>query len=774
MDTLVRPNTSTVELRPSRDTAHERRTTRGPRPTEHRAPHRLVRAALRDHVTDDFRPDIEGMRGVAVIVVVLFHAGLLGVDGGFIGVDVFFVLSGFLITRLLLRELESSGAIALSNFWARRARRILPAAALVVIVTLLAARSFLSPLDLQPLAADAVATGTFTSNFVFSHRLGDYFGAQLSAAHPSPFLHFWSLAVEEQFYLCWPLLLVVLTRRPRQFRRLLMSTIIVLAVVGFVIGAWLTTTNPSAAFYLLPARMGELLAGAALAAVGPAFRAVSATARAAVGWLGVLGIAVAASTYDSSTPFPGTAVILPVVATMLVIVAGGAGAHRWAPGCALRATPLQWIGRHSYAIYLWHWPVLVLAEAGWGPLSWLERCLAIGCAVSLAYVSLRLVEDPVRHAPRLARSPRPGLALGAALCVLMVLGGVVMRAGQPRLDGGTTAAAPALDLAVPESARVVVAVASPVAAPVASIRAITVQTATGPTAPGPTTLVQPDPPQGKLAGLVQSAQRVLAGALHPAPVPLNLRPSLGDARVRSKLYDDGCVNVGVNAKLQPCSYGVKGSGKLMVLFGDSHAAQWFEAVEAIAKQHGFELVVLTKAGCPVANVTVPTPVLKFACPAWRDRALAWMTENKPDLVIATNSYTQYTADEASWAAGADEAVSALTAVTHNVVVLGDNPVSKDDPPSCLSASLGDATACATPRDAAVRADRISGEVSAARNSGAVFVDTSNWFCTPTACPAVVGNLLILRDETHLTAPAAEFYQPMLAAAIAPAMAAASP
>jgi SGNH domain (fused to AT3 domains) len=166
-------------------------------------------------------------------------------------------------------------------------------------------------------------------------------------------------------------------------------------------------------------------------------------------------------------------------------------------------------------------------------------------------------------------------------------------------------------------------------------------------------------------------------------------------------------------------------------------------------------------------------VLKFTCPAWRDKAMAWMTEHKPDLVIATNSYTQYTADEASWAAGADEAMSALTAVTHNVVVLGDNPVSKDDPPSCLSASLGDATACATPREAAVRSDRISDEVSAARKSGAVFVDTSNWFCTTTACPAVVGNLLILRDQTHLTAPAAEFFQPMLAAAIAPAIAAAA-
>ena len=215
------------------------------------------------------------------------------VGGGFVGVDVFFVISGFLITRLLLAELAATGVVSLRGFWARRARRILPAATLTVVVTVLAARRVLPPLSLPALATDAIGAGTFTINFVFAHRLGDYFGAQLGATSPSPLLHYWSLAVEEQFYLLWPPLLVVLCRRPAQYRRLVFAAVLALAGSGFVIGLWLTAHQPSWAFFLLPARMSELLAGAALAVAGTAMTALAAPWRAALGWAGPAGIAVA-------------------------------------------------------------------------------------------------------------------------------------------------------------------------------------------------------------------------------------------------------------------------------------------------------------------------------------------------------------------------------------------------------------------------------------------------------------------------------------------------
>ena len=240
-------------------------------------------------VDDEFRPDIEGLRAVAVIAVILFHLRLTRFSGGFVGVDVFFVLSGFLITRLLLREITNTGSISLSRFWARRARRLLPASCTVVVVTVVASQWLLSPIAQRPLATDAVAAGGFVLNFVFAARLGDYFASQVGRT-PSPLLHFWSLAVEEQFYLFWPLTLLALHRRPRQYRRLVTMMMIVVAVGSFIACVWMTRTHPTGAFYLLPARMWELAIGGLVAVAGPAWRLVSPTTRAVAGWVGAAGV----------------------------------------------------------------------------------------------------------------------------------------------------------------------------------------------------------------------------------------------------------------------------------------------------------------------------------------------------------------------------------------------------------------------------------------------------------------------------------------------------
>ena len=230
--------------------------------------------SLGSHLDQGFRPDIEGLRALAVIAVVVYHARLLGLHGGFVGVDVFFVVSGYLITRLILGELAKTGRLSLAAFWGRRARRLLAASALVVAVTALGAHLLLPPLTQRSVVTDVVAAATFTSNIVFADQLGSYFGAQLGQSTPSPLLHYWSLAVEEQFYLCWPLLLALLTRRPRQYRRLLLATIATVGVLGFVLAAWMTPRAPSWAFFLLPTRMGELLAGALLAVVGLQVRVI--------------------------------------------------------------------------------------------------------------------------------------------------------------------------------------------------------------------------------------------------------------------------------------------------------------------------------------------------------------------------------------------------------------------------------------------------------------------------------------------------------------------
>ncbi len=694
-------------------------------------------------VDDEFRPDIEGLRAVAVVVVVLFHIRISGFSGGFVGVDVFFVLSGFLITRLLLREVATTGTISLRHFWARRARRLLPASCVVVVVTVIASQVLLAPIAQRPLATDAVAAGGFVINFVFAGRLGDYFASQIGQT-PSPLLHFWSLAVEEQFYLLWPLALLALRRRPRRYLRLVTVMMILVAVVSFVTSRWMTRTHPTGAFYLLPARMWELAVGGLVAVGGVAWRLVSPAARAVAAWVGVAGVATAVTTFDDSVAFPGSAALLPVLGTALIVVSGGSNAAPFAPVALLRHPSLQWIGRRSYAIYLWHWPALVLADAKWGPLSLGQRFVAIGVALALAAASLRLVEDPVRHSPWVASRPSRGLALGAALCATVLTVGTISLGLPRQLDGGTAAAAPVLDFVAPSTTTTIGSQGAQAA----------VTPAAGLTG-------------NDLASLVAANRVVLEQGLATTAVPSNMRPSLGKIfDDRPAVYGDGCVAIGVDDNLNPCRYGTASSAIKVVLFGDSHAAQWFPPLHTIAERNGLELIVLAKGGCPAPSVSIPTATLARTCPIWRDKAVQFIANEQPDLVIVTGS-RHYPNSDQEWRDGFGITLGRLKGLTPRLLVLGDNPDSRTDPATCLSAHLTDVTACTNPRIKAVEAGKLEVERAVAEQNGSRFVDTSDWLCTETHCPVIIGDILMFRDINHLTTVAADWFTPMIEAVVMP-------
>ena len=721
--------------------------------------HRLTSGSRR------FRTDIEGLRGLAVLLVVIFHARPTWLPGGFIGVDVFFVLSGYLITRLLVDELETTGSIELPAFWARRARRLLPISALVIIFTVLASWLVLAPYAVRSVVTDAVAASGFFVNFRFAFQLGDYFGAQLAASSPSPLLHYWSLAVEEQFYLVWPLLLLAVSRRAANVRVAAGRAVVGVIAVSLLLSVVMTQTHPTAAFYLLPARMGELAVGAAAAIWAPVLTVAPQRLRTIGGWVGLVMIVVVAVDIDESFTFPGLLAMIPVLATALVITAGEGQQAYWPASRLLRLRPLQWLGKHSYGLYLWHWPLLVLAQVRWGPLGFFETVVILALAMGLSSLSLRVLENPVRHSTWVAARPQRGLRLGGGIIAASIVVAVFVRVALPSLDTGVSASAPTLLTNQTSPATTTTAVAGEVEQSVTSVQnsesdGETTSTIATTTIAIPTTTVPLT-----LDRLIESVHEVLAAGASVDTVPNNLRPSIVAAvDDKAQIYDDGCVNIGVDPEVHDCRYGASGGEFTMVLYGDSHAAHWFPALHEIANDRGIKFVVLTKGGCPTANVAIPTAILAQQCPIWRDAAIEYMINLQPDLIVMTASH-DYPNSSEEWSAGMAETVDRVLPATTRLVMLGDNPNAKDLPSNCLSRNLFSASACSNTRSAAVSQDRIDIEYSIATQRSLEFIDTTDWFCTSSTCPMMIGDILLYRDATHLSTTASEFMRPILELAL---------
>src|SRR6201996_4863976 len=389
-----------------------------------------------------FRPDIEGLRAIAIVAVLLAHAGVPFLAGGYVGGDVFFVISGFLITGLLVREWEGTGTISLRGFYARRAKRLLPLSAVLLATVGVLSMILLSPLRNTEVAGDITSAALYVANWHFAAQSVDYFAQGLE---PSPVLHLWSLAIEEQFYLVWPGLMLLATwfwrRRGRSGRPALWVTLALILAASLVYGVVLTDDKPACAYFSTFARAWELGLGAALALVGtvrlPRIGAL------ALGWAGIAAIVYASFAFTAETTFPGTAALVPTLGAAPLILSGGALAataagvtgSRLGAGSFLSLAPVRYVGRIPYPWDLWHWPFLVFAAAIWGPRLTVAAGLA---AVAASWVPTQithtLIEDPVRRAPGLRRLPNRALALGLA-CTLVAVGvGIGLRAAQPSIS----------------------------------------------------------------------------------------------------------------------------------------------------------------------------------------------------------------------------------------------------------------------------------------------------------------------------------------------------
>lgn len=687
-----------------------------------------------------FRPDIEGLRAVAVIAVVLYHAGIPGIAGGYIGVDVFFVISGFLITGLLLREVRATETVALGRFYAARARRLLPAAATVGIVTAVVAAVVLPPLQARRVFADGIASMLYVGNYRFAAQNTDYMVADLP---PSPFQHYWSLGVEEQFYLVWPALIIGTAWLAR---RITTARTLPYAVVVTVVGAaslaaaviW-TRTSPPWAFFSLPTRAWELAAGGLVALTINQWKRLPLLPAAVAGWGGLTLILLTCTQLGPHTPYPGTSALLPVLGTALVIgagcVTGGMGVGRLLCPPVMRA-----IGRVSYSWYLWHWPVLLLLPPLLGDPGGLPgRLAATTVSAGLAVITMHAVENPGRFATALRRSAKASLAVAGAASAVAACACAVLLTAVPAPVGHGAAAPQAKIVALP-----------PVPDPHLS------------------------PQEAAVRQAFAQAREMLAAAADQRAVPSNLTPSLAAAPAdKAAVFVNGCMRSWRDVGQSECA-SVKGDGDTrttVALIGDSHAAMWDPALQRVAEQRHWRLETMAKVTCPFLDIPIVSPYLgrKYTeCEQWRGEIVSRLAAERPRLVVLSMS-RRYHADfsfasyDPAWIHALATVVAQLRGMGSQVLVLGPVADPQSSAPTCLSAHLDDAGTCAPARSVAVNGDGIDVEQRATTAAGGSYADLTDLFCSPERCPLVVGDTLVFRDDNHVTTEYAQLLAPVLGA-----------
>ncbi|MGC4192520.1 MAG: acyltransferase family protein [Thermomicrobiales bacterium] len=653
-------------------------------------------------VGTSFRPDIEGLRAIAVVLVLLEHAGVHLVSGGYIGVDVFFVLSGFLITGLLLKEIERNGRVSLVAFYARRARRLLPASTLVLVATVIASFVWIRGERADRIADDAIWSSLFAANIRFIVEGTDYMNAELPA---SPLQHFWSLAVEEQFYAAWPLLMMLVAWSFRRVSLRLRLSVALVAIIGASL-AWSvyeTGANGTAAYFSPFTRAHELAIGALLAVASPWLARVPGRIGAGLAWAGLILVLVPAVVFGSTTSFPGALAMIPVLGSALV-VGGGVHGDPNGPISVLRLAPFQTVGRLSYSLYLWHWPILVIAAAWAGsdlalPANLVLCLLALG----LAQITYVLVENPVRNAAVLKRAaPITSLSVGVVL--------IVFSLGISNL---------ALALQATQGERV-----------------------------SEDATLQQLPLEHEVLAAVAAGVDVTDWPVQPP-------------RISNIAYSKAC-NVSRSDTSGPaCVFGDPEGKTTAVIYGDSQAAMWVPALDLIGKQEGIRFHAVTKPGCAPVGLRTYSYILKreyTECNEYRTWAMDKIEEIQPDVVLMTGAFRglplavngEPVTDGVSeaWMDGLSSTVDQLELVSGRVVVIGEMPYPNDPGIDCLSAHPGDVGACDTPIEDAVDAEHNRMQRQTAEAAGATYIDVTPWYCTDAVCPAVIGGLTVHRDRNH--------------------------
>ncbi|WP_068402264.1 acyltransferase family protein [Kribbia dieselivorans] len=656
------------------------------------------------------RGDIEGLRAIAVLVVLIYHLGVSQLSGGFVGVDIFFVISGFLITSQMLREIGRDGTVSLTKFYSRRARRLLPAASTVLLFTAVVGWFVLPAADRANLASDVITATFYVINWALAFRAVDYLAEDAGA---SALQHYWSLSVEEQFYVIWPLLMLVglfLAKKYRlKWKRLLFLLLCVTALASFIYSVVHTRNDPATAYFFTTTRIWELAIGALISFAVIRLTKLTKRGSELLAGIGLVLIVLSLFIISTATPWPSWWAALPTVGAGLIIAAGCAHQDTYV-GRFLGMKWMVWIGGISYAVYLWHWPLVVFAKALTGDnLSLLVMVLVAGLSVFLAWATKHLIEDPVRFHPVIVAKPSRSLIFGGVLMAITGLVGTVLWFAVPRVDPNVKVAG--------------------ASALVANPKADQWQVIDNPT-----------------SVFTQS------GSVSPDPaVAVSDTPSY---------YDDNCqVQPGDNKVNPNCTYGNKASKTSIALLGDSKMGQWMPAMNWIASKEDWRVDLYLKSACSFSYDGV-----KDDCAQFGHNVIGYLKAN-PDKVPTYAIISQGSPSLQSRTEGMEAAITDLQALGTKVVLLADNtsPAGMDDQVyNCVADQRNDISACdfsAEKRDG--RGTPPLKEVS--KQMKVPLIDLNQWVCPPgrDTCPPVIGGTMIYRQGSHITATYVRTMAPML-------------
>lgn len=700
------------------------------------------------HRPTTLRRDIQGLRAVAVCVVILDHL-FHWPSGGFVGVDMFFVISGFLITGHLIREWERSGTIRFILFYKRRIKRIMPASLLVLVATVATAAALFTPTRAHSILTDGAWSALMSANWRFATAGTDYF--QLDGP-VSPLQHFWSLAVEEQFYLVWPVILLLAVAfgvhgaRVMPARLAAALPIVLLSAVSFGWALTQTAEDPTTAYFSTLTRTWELGIGAGLALATPVLLRLPEVTRPLLAWVGLTGIVLSVGIVGADSGFPAPWAVLPVVSTAVVIAAGTGGSQRllWPVTNRLAG----YLGDTSYSLYLWHFPVIVFGKAVMPTEGLMEDLLLLGIILFLSFAGYHLVEDPIRRSPWLTgkrsawkRYSAPAAFRPAAVTTLVVLAVAFW-------------AAPVVQRATAEP---LVPAAGQVAADTA------------------TASVSGDASAADLPAELASWQKEIYTAASATKWP-RLDPSIDEMDTQKwveEIRSLGCADTDPE-DLAPCRFGDEG-GPLAVVIGDSFAMAWGPGLRKSLEAEGYAVQFLTRGQCPAADVAVTRDGGKpyAECDKHRDWAYDTAQELEPDLVIlasARNTLERLASKPENpkdareqYADGVRKAVDRVSAKGRDVVVLASPPE---------GAKLQECyTAVSAPSSCTESSDPQWGEYfdaesQAARAGGARPIDTHLFVCTAEGlCPGFVGTVPARVDDGHLSVALSRKLAPVLGEAI---------